>query len=197
MMSKQQSCQVKTKGVGYKGLVVLLALVSGVCHAAKQNLTFTATILQGSCEITLAPKTLEFGSVQASNLLVGNKVSEIKPVTVTLSECAGVIGSTLTPSLHFTGTTISEEPYLFRDSGDSKGFGVAISRKSDFDMSSTADLAKNDTYFTFGDSKKGDIVKNGEVMKLYTAISCGSAAHCAKTTAGDLKATAQLEFVYR
>ncbi|WP_258089458.1 fimbrial protein [Serratia liquefaciens] len=177
------------------GVGIVFGFICSTSQAVPQKLTFSATVLQGSCEISLKTPVVEFGEMQATEMLGAQKHSKIKPVEVQLTECKGIIDGPQKPLLSISGVTIGGEPNLFRNGGTSSGFGVVISENAGIDISGGIGLAKDGSEFAFAGKTKGGSVANGDIMTLYTAVSCG--VNCKDVKVGTLEASAQLEFLYR
>lgn len=195
VMSKNQSNLSVFSKLSVYGVGALLIAFCGVAQAV--NLNFEATVLQGGCGISLDHSTVSFDSIDAAKLIQGDQVSEPQEVKVALTGCAGIIGSSLTPSLHIKGKTMANEPNLFLNGGEAAGFGFVISEDAKIDISGGKGLATSDSFFKFAGKSQGQLVSDGDSMVLYTAVSCGKKVNCAKGKAGDLNAAVQLDFIYK
>ncbi|WP_314190739.1 fimbrial protein, partial [Yersinia massiliensis] len=67
-----------------------LCLLAMATQVTATDVQFTATFQAPTCQVS-APPVIDFGTVQSSDIKNGG--SQEKPLTITLSQCAGFIGA--------------------------------------------------------------------------------------------------------
>ncbi|CAI1937498.1 fimbrial protein [Serratia fonticola] len=165
------------------------------CNAAQAvTLNFSASIVQGTCSLSLDKSVLPLGEISQSRLRSGALVN-LQPFTLTASNCSGATGGSQQPVIVVNGAGRTQDgKWLFRsDESDAGGAGVM--------------LVQSATPPSYGDSA----VKTGDVFPLaaagqapvdrelpfYAGISCGGSGGCATVKPGALTAHIVFQFAYR
>lgn len=174
----------------------LLLLWNTLCVAGQSStpLTFTATFDAGTCDITVSPVSIDWGTVSSSDIKqAGAAGMQSRDLAVSYANCTGY-GSQ--PKLKVTGTTLSAGIPLFArtdgvSSDNAQGYGVR--------------LVSNATPLTaLGD---GDAVSigtpgallsglNGTQTPFQASLSCGNNCSAATLHGGTLNATVTFQFLY-
>lgn len=187
------------------GLLSMLVCQPGA-NAVDGTLTFNGTITPGTCDLSVSPSSIEFGSVDAASLIGGQWASAgTTPFTVKLSGCTGVGGGALTPGVKISGT-LNDDPaiqaaggnkWLFKTGGTSKGFGVVVYTSETPNLGSNE--AENDQYIPVtGYAAGSSLPAAGADVKLAAAVSTGRSAWSAAKNlqAGTLTAAVTFTFAY-
>jgi len=174
-------------------LVVPLLLSASVKAADSQEITFNIKILAGTCTVQAAD--VAFGALSGPEAIGKNWVplGGIKPLSVTLSNCAGMstVGA---PKLTLTAAPGSDvlagsENKLFRDSSStSRGLGIGIYKVSNPNTSSSIDFFIADIPVPIGEPGASWSSLN-RVYDYAAGVSCGSACTVADLGSGTLKAS--------
>ncbi|WNJ82211.1 hypothetical protein RJE46_25065 (plasmid) [Cedecea neteri] len=145
---------------------------------------------------------MAFGTLSGPEAIGKNWVplGGIKPLNVTLSNCAGTQTGGA-PKLTMTAAAGSvvladSENKLFRDSSStSRGLGIGIYRVSSPDTSSSKDFFANGTSVQIGAPGVGWSSLN-QVYGYAAGVSCGSTCAAANLGSGTLKASVIFTFSY-
>lgn len=168
-----------------------LVLAGITCSAQAVDVVFTATFQAPTCQVS-APASLDFGTVLSSDIKQGVSLANPLPLDITLSQCAGFIGTVQKPGIKITGVGNSDTgEFLFRQPAGSQSvnYGVRIT---------TADVGiiANNTFvpapFTSANFDGGSAV-----IPLSVALSCGNKCNDAATKAGSLTASVTFDFAYQ
>lgn len=167
-------------------------LVGNTAQAVTLN--FSASIVQGTCSLSLDKSVLALGEVSQSRLRSGSLMN-LQPVTLKASNCIGSTGGTQQPVISVSGVGQTQDgKWLFRSAeSDAGGAGVV--------------LVQSATPPGYGDSE----VKTGDAFPLagigqapvdtelpfYAGISCGGSSGCATVKPGALTAHIVFKFAYR
>lgn len=186
-------------------LYALLTLSSGAPVLANtETLNFTGTIVAGTCDLT-APATVPLGDADPSSLIGGHwKYVNLSPFTLTITNCVGVGGANLTPSIQMTGTPSTDpgveasNKWVFKNGGTSKGFGVTLYSVSRTPVAGTDELANNDWLDVPNYGKGTTLPAGGTTVDLKAAVACGRDGWCARQylSAGTLNASLTFTFKY-
>ncbi|WP_061069012.1 fimbrial protein [Serratia liquefaciens] len=188
------------------GLCALLTLSSGapVLAADSATLNFTGTIVAGTCDLT-APPTVALGDVDPEPLVGGHwKYANLTSFQLTITNCVGVGGADLTPGIRMTGTPLTGpgvetvNKWVFKDGGDSTGFGVVLYSVAGTPDAGTDERANNDWLDVPNYGKGTTLPSGGATVTLKVAVSCGRDGWCARQylKAGSLNAALTFTFKY-
>ncbi|AKG70894.1 P pilus assembly protein, pilin FimA [Serratia fonticola] len=179
-------------------LPVLLSvlLVSGISHARAEALDFNATILNGTCDIT-APSSVVFNQTIAGNFSQEGDTSEVRPLTITLSNCTegGPLNAAVQVNGHMGEVTGMES--LFRDSGSSaQHIGIMV---KDYDYKGPI----KDFYSAPGTVVHGEFTHeqapgeslSGKQLSYSIGLTRGMAGNLSSVI-GHVQATLEFVFVY-
>ncbi|WP_235424260.1 fimbrial protein [Citrobacter koseri] len=200
-----------------KRLALLVTIILPLCMALycvrsvanDVQLTFTYTVVQGTCDVN-APGSLQLGppeGVSDAGSLSGQnwKFLHPTPLTVTLSNCAGSGSPGVTPYLTLqmvpvTGGSADRQNKLFADSGaQGTGLGVAVSNIID---SQPTDGSNNNLVSVssprIATGEAGATAINGP-LTVWMALACGAVSDCttAGQNAGTVTSTIKFAFEYQ
>lgn len=179
-------------------LVASCALLGGTtlsqAGTGSTQLTFTATFVNGTCDIYASQGTTAASAIGWSTSpadISGGLVAD-QDFDILFDNCVAVVG--LTPKLKITGnqfTAGAGGDVLFRDSGSSAGYGIKLMQKG-----TTTAITSGDTIARAGWTAATDNLSTltGKAESFTAALSCGS--NCGAATPGDLKAAIKFEFLY-
>lgn len=205
--------------------VICLGVTGSAC--ATDVLAMTATMLQGSCNITFTQGETAIGTPITTTLTLPNAKSEdmtaacqaggtscldvgqATPVTLSLTGC-GLAQADTRPTISVTGPGIQAgdaagasgvSPYLFRDSGTnggtSVGYGIALGRARNMNWSGGA----SGLYKVNDDITLTNAATGssgeGAYGTLWLVMSCGTGCDDAALRAGSLNANLQFAFQYK
>lgn len=110
----------------YANFAVQALLASHLIGAAwavdNVDVTFTGTILDGTCGLTLSEHQLFFGTHRATDFAANSAVVALLPLTATVT-----CDETTLPRIGITGTAPNAGiPTVFRDGGGSNGAGFMV-----------------------------------------------------------------------
>ncbi|ELV2842059.1 hypothetical protein QNZ47_000767 [Enterobacter cloacae] len=203
--------------------VFCLGVTGSAC--ATDTLTMTATMLQGSCNISFTQGETTSGTPITSTLTLPAAKSEdmttacsaggtscldvnnVTPVTVSLTGC-GLGQAGTTPAVSVTGPGIQPADalgptggpaYLFRDGGanggTSVGYGIALGRAQSMNWSDSGLYRVGDD-ITLTNAAAGSSGE-GAYGTLWLVVSCGVGCDDAGLRAGSLNANLQFSFRYK
>ncbi|EPC4333568.1 fimbrial protein [Enterobacter asburiae] len=174
----------------------ILLMWSMFCTAGQSStpINFSATFVAGTCDITVAPTTIDWGAVSSSDIRkAGEAGVQPRVLTVNYANCTG-FGKA--PKLKISGTTLSAGIPLFtRTNGageeNASGYGVRLS------ASTASQTALND-----GDTVPVGTPGNpmneldGTQTAFQASLSCGSNCSAPNLHGGALSATVTFQFLY-
>jgi len=151
------------------------------------DITFSATFQAPTCEVS-APAMMDFGTVMSSDIKQGN--SPELPLDITLSQCAGFIG-TQKPGISVTGEgNTSTGEFLFRSAtSQAVNYGVHMATSNNV-------IVQNSTFLP-ADLTSENFDGGNTVIPLTVALSCGNLCNNAATKAGALTAAITFAFAYQ
>ncbi|HGM5491182.1 TPA: fimbrial protein [Serratia fonticola] len=177
-------------------LVATLYLWAGLASNAAQAITinFSASILQGTCSLSLDKSVLPLGEVSQSLLRSGALIN-LQPVTLRASNCIGGTGGIQQPVIAVIGTGHTQDgKWLFRsDDSDVGGAGVML-------VQSAIPPDYGDIEVKTGDAFPLAAIGQAPVDKelpFYAGISCGGSSGCTTIKPGALTAHIVFNFAYR
>lgn len=172
-----------------------LLLWSSLCTAGQSStpLTFTATFLAGTCDITVTPSTVDWGSVSSSAIRqAGEPGMASRDLTVSYANCSGYGKA---PRLSVSGTTLTAGIPLFaRTEGtgadSARGYGVRL-------------VSREATTTALGDGDSVSVGTPGALlselekteMVFQASLSCGNCS-TPDMHGGTLSATVTFQFLY-
>ncbi|WP_235895009.1 fimbrial protein [Yersinia rochesterensis] len=169
-------------------------LLTPLCTQAGSTtatVNFTATFVNGTCQIAVDRPTIDFGSISASDIVASGSSGEgLQQFTVSFFDCSSATG--LTPKLKVTGTSFKSGITLFRNTNVandySQGYGVRILRQGQ-----TTPITDGGV-FTLGTKTTQLSDLNGTSLVSDVSISCGDCSQARK--GGNLNATVTFQFIY-
>ncbi|QKJ60313.2 MULTISPECIES: fimbrial protein [Serratia] len=163
----------------------LLAVVPG---AQAVDVVFTATFQAPTCQVS-APPTLEFGSVQSASIKQGDSLNHPLNLDITLSQCAGFIGTVKKPGVTVTGNGNADAgDFLFRQpTSQTVGYGVRIT-------TATGAVVANNT-FVAAPLTSESFDGGSTTIPLKASLSCGN--KCADARGGMLTAAVTFNFTWQ
>ncbi|MFC0226308.1 fimbrial protein [Serratia aquatilis] len=177
-------------------LTIALFLWSSLCTAGKSSipLNFSATVVAGTCDISVSPTTIDWGTVSSSDIKqAGESGLEPRDLAVSYASCAGY---GIQPKLKVIGTTLSAGIPLFtRTSGNTDesalGYGVRLVNKS----SPQTALGDGDMV-NVGTPETLLSELNGTQTPFQASLSCGNGCSNSTLHGGTLNATVTFQFFY-
>lgn len=189
----------KTPDIFLRGRAVLtgvaLLLWSTLCLAGQSStpLTFSATFLAGTCDITVIPSTVDWGSVSSSSIrLAGKAGTASRDLTVRYAKCSGYGRA---PRLSVIGTTLKAGIPLFTRTdgapGSARGYGVRLVSAE----ATTTALGNGDSISV---GTPGDPLSKLEKTEtvFQASLSCGDCS-TPDLHGGALSATVTFQFLYQ
>lgn len=177
-------------------LCVSLCLWAGLAGNTVQAvmLNFSASIVQGTCSLSLDKSVLSLGEVSQSRLRSGTLMN-LQPVTLKASNCIGGTGGTQQPVISVSGVGQTQDgKWLFRsDESDAGGAGVML-------VQSATPPGYGDIEVKTGDAFPLAAIGQAPVDKelpFYAGISCGGSSGCATLKPGAFTAHIVFKFAYR
>lgn len=187
MMNKFNVFSVRRR---LSGAALCLGLLTLAARAQAVDITFSATFQNPTCEVSV-PSTLDFGTLVSSDITQGISLANPLALDVTLSKCAGFIGTAQKPGIKVTGTGFSTAgDYLFRQSTSaSTNYGVRLT-------TSTGTVLANNTFVPSA-LTPATFDGGSETIPLKASVSCGSKCSDVGTRAGTLSAVVTFAFVWQ
>lgn len=177
-------------------LTAICILWSSLCAAGQSSipLNFSATLVAGTCDITVTPTTIDWGTVSSSDIKQAGEVGvEPRTLAVNYARCTGY---SIQPKLKVTGTILSAGIPLFTrtngSTGDNAlGYGVRLVSGS----SPETALSDGDTVNV---SLPGVALSelDGTQTPFQASLSCGNACSTSTLYGGTLNATVTFQFLY-
>lgn len=179
-----------------KALLIALITGSGSISLAVQAVTlnFSASIMQGTCALSLDKNVLALNEITQSVLNSGVLINP-QPFTLRASNCHGISGGTLQPVVLVNGPGAQQDgKWLFRSAESAAGkTGVML-------VAGTATPS-----YTNAEVKPGDAFPLAEVgqapldkeLPFFAGISCGGSTGCATVKPGMVTAHITFTFAYR
>ncbi|CNI73534.1 fimbrial protein [Yersinia intermedia] len=173
---------------------LLLWSTLGVAGQSTTPLTFTATFVAGTCDITVSPVSIDWGTVSSTDIKqAGETGTQPRDLAVSYANCTGY---GVQPRLKVTGTTLSAGIPLFTrtdgvGSDNALGYGVRLV------SSATPQTALGD-----GDSinvgTPGALLNtlDGTQTPFQATLSCGNNCGDPTLRGGALNATVTFQFIY-
>nr|WP_148127502.1 fimbrial protein [Candidatus Erwinia dacicola] len=164
--------------------VLSLCLLAVVPSAQAVDVVFSATFQAPTCQVS-APPTLDFGSVQSASVKHGDTLKNSLNLDITLSQCAGFIGTVKKPGVTVTGIGNADAgDFLFRQpTSQAVGYGVLIT-------TATGAVVANNTFVTSESFGAGSTT-----IPLKASLSCGN--KCANAISGMLTAAVTFNFSWQ
>ncbi|WP_127959445.1 fimbrial protein [Serratia microhaemolytica] len=174
---------------------LLLSVTHNVQAAGSSSATvnFSATLVGGTCNVTVDRVTIPFDSVSSSVIIAAGQTG-IDPqlLTLSFSDCAGSGG--LIPKIQVSGTTITAGIPLFRNnnaaSDYSQGYGIRLVQQGQNTAINHLDK------LALADINEPISVLESRPLTFEARLSCGSCTPGPGLTGGNLNATVTFQFVY-
>jgi len=157
-------------------------------------LNFGATIVQGTCSLSLDKSILPLGNVFQPDLKKGLLLNA-QPVKLLISKCSGIEGLTQQATVTVKGSGMtSGGKWLFRSNGSAaSGAGIMLIQQ-DTQPSASDTAVKSGDIFPL--TAKG-VIPGDTVLPFYAGVSCGGPAECANVGTGELTAHIVFSFAFR
>lgn len=168
-----------------------LCLLAVAASAQAADVTFSATFQAPTCQVS-APASLDFGTVLSSDIRQGVSLANPLALDITVSQCAGFIGTVQKPGITVTGTgNTNSGDFLFRLPGTSQAvnYGVRIATAGGDAVAANSFLPLSLSSATFDGGSTS--------IPLKAALSCGNKCNDATTKSGMLNATVTFDFAYQ
>ncbi|MEQ0826338.1 fimbrial protein [Enterobacter dykesii] len=178
-----------------KGL--LLASFATACllpvTAMAIPLNFSATLTNGTCSLSLDKSTLPLGSLSLSALTPAQLVNA-KPFTLSVTDCTGGEGGTLTPVVVVSGAGVRQDNrWLFRNSDSAEGVGIMVIKSNTPPAHSQSEIMSG-TAIQLAAAGKIPVTQS---HTFYAGATCVSTTSCAKATTGAVTASLTFTFAYQ
>ncbi|SUB82575.1 Uncharacterised protein [Pragia fontium] len=172
--------------------LILLSYGVGLTTAQAIILNYSASINQGTCQISLDKTALHLGTVEMSAMR-GSTLVSAQSFTLQIRSC-GDYQAGLTPAIKITGEGMTRDgKWLFRSSADSvsQGFGIVLAKSDTIPLYNQASITNGD-YLNLTATTDTDVT-------FFAGIACGSATNCqdANMRPGRVSARIVFDFVYR
>lgn len=168
-----------------------LCLLTIAASTSAAEVAFTANFQAPTCQVS-APASVDFGTVMSSDIKNGDSLANPLSLEITLSQCAGFLGSAQKPGVKVTGLGyVDSGDFLFRQPGTSQAvnYGVRI-------VTSTGGVVSDSSFLPVSlDSSNFDGGSTSILLKV--ALSCGNKCHDTTTKAGSLSAPVTFDFAYQ
>ncbi len=179
-----------------KVLLSALGLYVGLASMASQAVTlnFSASLVQGTCSLSLDKSVLPLGTLSPSSLRNG-VLTNVQPFTLTVGNCSGLTGGSLQPVITVNGDGSTQDgKWLFRTSGSNVGgAGVMVVQSATLPTYANTEVKSGD-YFPL--AAVGQIPVNKQ-LPFFAGVSCGGSSGCATVQPGTLTANIMFAFTYR
>lgn len=168
-----------------------LCLLAITASASATDVTFSATFQAPTCQVS-APASLDFDTVLSSDIRQGVSLANPLALDITVSQCAGFIGSVQKPGVTVAGTGNTDTgDFLFRLPATSQavnyGVRIATSAGDVVAANSFLPISLNSANFDGGSTS----------IPLKVSLSCGNKCNDAATKSGVLNATVTFDFAYQ
>lgn len=158
--------------------------------ATAADVQFSATFQAPTCQVS-APATLDFGAVLSSDIRQGVSLADPLPLDITLTQCAGFIGTAQRPGITVTGAGSSASgDFLFRQpTSVAVNYGVRL-------VTATGVVVANNTFIP-APVEAASFSGGTSTIPLKVALSCGNQCTAAATQSGALNASVTFDFAYQ
>lgn len=153
-------------------------------------MVFTATFQAPTCQVS-APPSIDFGTVVSQTIKNGDSLANPQSLDVTLSQCAGFVGTAQKPGITVTGVGNNDSgDFLFRQTtSQAMNYGIRLS-------TSAGAVVTNNTFLPAA-LDASDFHGGSTVIPLKVALSCGNKCADADTKSGALTAAITFDFAYQ
>lgn len=175
-------------------LAVVLAGGGAVSAPAQAvTLDFSAVLTDGTCTLSLDKSTLPLGVIAKSQLRPNQLVAP-QPFTLSVHDCTGSAGGSLTPVVTIGGTGATQDgKWLFHNARSAANTGIMVIQSGSVPDYSQSEV-KNNSVLSL--APPGQIPGN-QTFTFYAGASCGGSTGCATVTTGDVTATLMFTFLYQ
>ena len=168
-----------------------LCLLTITASAQAADVTFSANFQAPTCQVS-APASLDFDTVLSSDIRQGISLANPLTLEITVSQCAGFIGSVQKPGVKVTGSGNTDSgDFLFRlpATSEAVNYGVRIATATGDVVAANSFLPLSLSSATFDGGSTS--------IPLKAALSCGNKCNDATTKSGMLNATVTFDFAYQ
>ncbi|WP_387463613.1 fimbrial protein [Photorhabdus sp. RM323S] len=158
------------------------------------ELTLALTLEQPTCELNMQTFHVEFSSVPLTEVRHSTQhidAAGSKPITLTLSGCAGSARAGRTPAIKIAGTTPESHPTLFRDKASTVEGNVGFGLRYQLPGGGLGSYLKNGDYVNL--APPGNAAKDSQITFL---MDMRHESGAAVPTPGELTAHIQFQFDY-
>lgn len=182
----------------YPKQALTIALVAGCgflsSTAQAVTLNFSATIVQGTCSLSLDKSVLALNEVTQSVLTSGMLVNP-QPFTLKAGNCRGASGGTLQPVVLVSGAGVLQDgKWLFRSAESTAGNTGVMLVAGNATPSYSDTAVKPDDTFPLAEVGQAPLDKE---LPFFAGISCGGSTGCATVNPGMVTAHITFTFAYR
>lgn len=177
------------------GLLMALLTAGGLMSATASAITlnFSATLFNGTCSLNLDKSTLPLGNVSLSELRPA-QLFIAQPFTLTVSDCTGTEGDSLTPVVAISGPGVSQDNrWLFRHAGSADGAGIMVIKSDSLPAHSQPEI-KGGTALPLASVGKLPVAQS---HTFYAGVSCMSTTRCTDVGTGAITASLMFIFAYQ
>ncbi|WP_222436576.1 fimbrial protein [Serratia fonticola] len=165
--------------------------MSGTASAITLN--FSATLFNGTCSLNLDKSTLPLGSVSLAELKPAQLLIA-QPFTLSVTDCTGSDGGSLTPVVIMTGAGVSQDSrWLFRTAGSANGAGIMVIKSDSLPAHSQPEI-KTGTVLPLAAAGKVPVAQS---HTFYAGVSCMSTTRCTDVGTGAITASLMFVFAYQ
>lgn len=177
-------------------------------NTGTSTITFSTITGGGTCTTTVT-SPIQIGAAAGidPSTAIGKDWVGLSPTAfnVSLTNCAGLAASTLTPYITLTGTTLTTKSAaandrLFSTGTNTTGFGVIIYNTGTPNTTGTTNIAtKSGGTIPIPSYGKGTALNSNVTVPLKAAVGCGALADCAGASLkpGSLSASITFGFAYK
>jgi type 1 fimbria pilin len=158
------------------------------------TLNFSATIMPGTCSLSLDKSVLPLDEMSQARLRSGVLLNS-QPFTLKAGNCDGVATAGLQPVITVSGEGVNQDgKWLFRSSDSSAGGGGVMLVQSANMPNYNSNEVKPADYYPL--AAVGQIPV-GKDLPFFAGISCGGSTGCATVKPGKVIARITFTFAYR
>ncbi|MFC0227965.1 fimbrial protein [Serratia aquatilis] len=174
--------------------MVLAVLTLFSLGAQAVTLNFSASIVQGTCTLSLDKSVLPLGEVPQASLRSG-VLTNLQPFTLRAENCVGVTGNAQQPGIALLGAGATQDgKWLFRSSDSTAGGAGVMVVQGATSPSYAATEVKSGDFFPLAAVGQAP---TDQALPFFAGVSCGGSAGCATARPGAVTANLMFVFAYR
>lgn len=178
----------------FTAISLLIYSVASLAGESSTTLNFTANFIPGTCDISIEPKSINWGAQQSLDIKnAGVQGFGPEPFAVKYENCNGY---GVKPTLNIKGTAFYAGINLFSNTNNTDnesaiGYGIRLSRSESANIA----LSNNDN-ITVGSENESLSVLNNTSTEFLASLSCGNDCDASTLRNGNLRATVTFQFLY-